>query len=103
MLDLPPRPDCAAYVPDELKADTPHAAPPAGVAAVTGAEAAAQGHDLMVLKNWIDFGIAEVGQTDKANADRRAERHIRDVCEAKYQEALDQAKRATRPWYKRIF
>jgi hypothetical protein len=100
-VDLPPPPDCAGYVPDELKQDTPHATPPFApeVAHVTGADV----RGLDILKGWENFGIAEAGQLNKANSDRRAERHILTFCEAKYREALDRAAHRLKPWYKRIF
>src|SRR5689334_7520861 len=75
-MEPPPPPDCDAYVPDELKQDTKHAPAPPAVAAIVG-----QPNPLAldITKNWIDFGIAEAGQLEKSNADRRAERHIRQV------------------------
>lgn len=100
-LDLPPPPDCDAYVPDELKADTPHAPPPkVDLGSIVGQPNAL---DLDITKNWINFGIAEAGQLEKSNADRRGERHIRQVCEQKYEEALARAAHRLKPWWKRIF
>lgn len=103
-IDPPPPPDCDAYVPDELKQDTPHApAPPAvDLSPIVGKpdplDVAGR-----IAKNWMNFGIGEAGQLEKSNADRRAERHIRQVCEQKYEEAIARAAHRLKPWYKRVF
>jgi hypothetical protein len=65
---------------------TPHAAPPSSGQA-----------------DWVNFGIAEAGQTEKANADKAGTKHIITTCERKKQEAAARAKRQITPWYKRIF
>ncbi len=78
---------CLDYVPPEMLQDTKHAAPPASAA----------GND------WVNFGIAEAGQLEKANADKRGSTHILTVCEKKKKEALERATRRNKPWYRKIF
>ncbi len=78
---------CLDYVPGGMLEDTKHAAPPATAA----------GND------WVNFGIAEAGQLEKANVDKRGAKHILTVCETKKREALARAARRNKPWYRRIF
>jgi hypothetical protein len=78
---------CSDYVPAQLWAPTPHAAPPA-----SGAD-----------NQWINFGIAEAGQLEKANSDKSGTQHIITTCERKKREAAERAKQQLEPWYKRIF
>lgn len=103
-MEPPPPPDCDAYVPDELKQDTPDAPPPAKVdlSSIVGTP---DPLDIAtrIAKHWMDFGIGEGGQLQKSNADRRAERHIWQVCEQKYEAALARAAHRLKPWWKRVF
>jgi hypothetical protein len=66
---------------------TEHAPPPAD-----GSQAA--------LAN---FAIAEAGQVELSNHDKALAKKVLAVCEAEGDEALAEAKRRLKPWYKRIF
>ena len=65
---------------------TDHASPPAA-----GSQAA--------LGN---FAIAEAGQLELSNHDKALARKVLARCEQEGSAALERAKRALRPWYKRI-
>lgn len=77
---------CSDYVPPSMWAPTPHVAPPGRSQA-----------------GWVNFGLGEAGQLEKANADKAGSKHIITTCERKKAEALARAKRRNAPWWKRIF
>lgn len=78
--DLPP---CSEYVPDEIKQDTPHAAPPA-----SNDDAA-----------WVGFAVAEAGQLEKSNVDRRTERQIIRRCEEARAAAIERSRKRAKAWW----
>ena len=67
--------------------ETPHAPPP---------ETAAS-------KDWVGFGVAEAGQVELANRDKRLADEVLTVCEQETAEAHERAAKKAKPWYKRIF
>lgn len=66
---------------------TEHAAPPASDAS----------------KDWINFSVAEAGQLELSNKDKELAKLTLHMCELEGEEALARAKKALRPWWKRIF
>lgn len=49
------------------------------------------------------FGDRQTGQLDKANADKGGVQRMGHLCDQKQQQALTNAQRRNKPWYKRIF
>lgn len=49
------------------------------------------------------FGDRQTGQLDKANADKGGVRRMGDICDEKQKQALANAQRRNKPWWKRIF
>jgi hypothetical protein len=78
--------DCSDYVPPQLWAPTPHAAPP-------GTSQASHGQ----------FELGEAGQLEKSNGDKSATHFIITTCEQKRREATARAQQMVKPWPARIF
>jgi hypothetical protein len=83
---LQPERKCSRYVNLFLER-TEHAAPPASEAS----------------NAWINFGVAEAGQLELSNKDKELAKLTLQMCELEGEEALARAKRALKPWWKRIF
>jgi hypothetical protein len=52
---------------------------------------------------WVNFATAEAGQLELSNRDKELAKLTLQMCELEGEEALARAKRAMRPWWKRIF
>lgn len=76
---------CSRYV-DLFLERTEHARPPAGDSS----------------KEWVNFGTAEAGQLELSNRDKTLAKKVLGICEQEGAAALDRAKRAMKPWWKRI-
>lgn len=50
-----------------------------------------------------NFAIAEAGQLELSNRDKVLAKQVLSICEQEGAEALDRAKRALKPWWKRVF
>jgi hypothetical protein len=70
-------------VPEALRRPTPHAPGPADDSS----------------KEWVNFGVGQTGQVEKANTDKASRNHIEEVCERKYEEALKASKKRTKKWW----
>lgn len=75
---------CSRYVNLFLER-TEHAQEPAGSQASLG-----------------NFAIAEAGQLELSNRDKDLAKEVLAICEKEGAEALERAKRAMKPWWKRI-
>lgn len=75
---------CSRYVNLFLER-TEHAKPPEGSQASLG-----------------NFALAEAGQLELSNRDKELARQVLALCEQEGEEALARAKRALRPWWKKI-
>lgn len=85
-VDPAPQRACSRYVNLFLER-TEHARPPADDSS----------------KEWVNFGGAEAGQLELSNRDKALAKQVLVMCEREGAEALARAKRAMKPWYKRIF
>ena len=65
---------------------TPHAKPPADDSS----------------QEWVNFGIAQTGQLNLSNRDKELAHLMLQQCELEGEEALARARRALRPWYRKI-
>lgn len=54
-------------------------------------------------KEWVNFGVAQSGQLELSNRDKTLAKKMLETCEAEGAEASERARRALRPWYKKIF
>lgn len=54
-------------------------------------------------EEWVNFGVAEAGQLELSNRDKELGRLTLQLCELEGEAALERAKRALRPWWKKIF
>lgn len=52
---------------------------------------------------WVNFGTAEAGQLELSNHGKALAKQVLALCEQEGAEALERAKRAMKPWWKRIF
>jgi hypothetical protein len=50
-----------------------------------------------------NFAIAEAGQLELSNRDKQLAKEVLVICEKEGQEAYERAKRALKPWWKKIF
>lgn len=80
----PPR-KCSRYV-DLFLERTEHAKAPDGSQASLG-----------------NFALAEAGQLELSNRDKELAKLTLHMCELEGEEAYERAKKALRPWWKRIF
>lgn len=77
---------CSRYVKPFLE-ETKHAKGPASAAS----------------NEWVNFGVAEAGQLELANRDKKLADQVLTICEEENQAALDRAAKRAKPWYRRIF
>lgn len=54
-------------------------------------------------KEWVNFGGAEAGQLELSNRDKELAKRVLAMCEQEGAEALERARHAMKPWWKRIF
>lgn len=52
---------------------------------------------------WVNFAVAEAGQLELSNRDKELAHLMLQQCELEGEEALERAKQALKPWWKRIF
>lgn len=52
---------------------------------------------------WINFGVRQTGQLERANVDREVILGIYDECYRQQQAAQAEAERRNKPWWRRIF
>ena len=79
--------DCPRMIPETLRKKTPSAAGPEDSS----------------TKAWIGFGVRQTGQLDVANDRGDAIVSISDECYAQNMKILEESRRRTTPWYKKIF
>ena len=82
---IQPQRKCSQYVNLFLER-TEHASPPTGTQA-----------------SLANFALAEAGQLELSNRDKELAKLTLQMCELEGEEALARAKKALRPWWKRIF
>jgi hypothetical protein len=78
---------CTDLTPKELQQDTPHAPAPQNSAE----------------NEWVNFGIAEAGQLNIANRDKRLSQELCQKIEAANDAAAKAAERRNKHWWQRIF
>lgn len=78
--------DCSTLVPQDWRAGVANAPAPARI------EREGPAADLDRLKEWINFGVAQTGQLEKANGRTADALGIIERCEARDRKAVERAK-----------
>lgn len=52
-------------------------------------------------REWVSFGVAAAGQLELANKDKELALRMLEMCEAEGAAALERARQALRPWWRR--
>lgn len=77
---------CSRYV-DVFLDETPHVIAPQSDAS----------------NEWVNFAVGEAGQVNNANSDKEKGKRVLHICEDENEQAVKDAQRRVKPWYKRIF